>query len=405
MQYVRRRRYATLFAIAGMVSLSGTGCDEAGRVADDVSSSVSEAIDPTPATPATTETPATSPPVQPVGPPQKPPAEIFAEFQQLPPEQVTDSSLSQVAASPEAASMVTEVASTSPAFTGQGILLLAGLRNLTSVSIGNPAIQPAQLASLADIKSAVQIRIPASLADDNVVAALATLPDLEGIDLTATRITPAAADSLSRMQKLRELVLRGTQSDDSAVAAVAGLPLRSLDLANTSVTNTSLPLLMKIATLEELDLSFTQVTGDAFKGFSRMGIKKLNVSETEFGIEGFAAIKGMQQLEDLDVHSSGLVEHVRVDVFTTFPELKILNAGGNAITDAGMDRFFKGHRSLQVLKLQGNSMITDNGLAALVGVKTLKSLEVQQTRCTAVGARALKERLPECEIFTADGRF
>jgi len=70
-----------------------------------------------------------------------------------------------------------------------------------------------------------------------------------------------------------------------------------------------------------------------------------------------------------------------------------------------MTVFFKGHKTLEELHLGDNKGITDNGLAALIGVKTLRLLEVSSTGCGAAGAQALKQKLPECTIITSTGKF
>jgi hypothetical protein len=67
--------------------------------------------------------------------------------------------------------------------------------------------------------------------------------------------------------------------------------------------------------------------------------------------------------------------------------------------------FFKGHKTLEDLRLYSNKGITDNGLAALIGVKTLKNLDVSDTSCGAAGGQALKAKLPECTIRTSNGVF
>lgn len=113
----------------------------------------------------------------------------------------------------------------------------------------------------------------------------------------------------------------------------------------------------------------------------------------------------MKSLENLNVYQCGLVEHLAANVFRTFPNLKVLNAGNNVLTNAGMDVFFKGHKSLEELHLAGNKGISDQGLAALVAVKTLRIVDVHDTGCTANGATALKAKLPDCKIIISGGTF
>lgn len=402
----KQTRVVASFLLVAMVALYGAGCDQVGDIVDDVKSKVTEEE-----TPAVESNPAPAPtPMQPApapapAAPQPTPEELVAEFKKLQPHQITDSALARVTSQPEAAAQITELEVNAIDVSVGGLQSMAAMTNLTSLKFASAKMKPDQLRNLAGIKSLKELTISGSKTDDSVVQSLSSLPDLELLNISGTAITPAAAASLSQMKNLQSVDLKATNSDDSTVAALSALPIRSLDLSKTRVSNASLPVLIKMPNLEELNLSFTSVTGEGFKGFGRSSLKVLRVGETRFGVEGLANIKGMKALEELNVYRAGVVEHRAANVFKTFPKLKILNAGGNTITDAGMNVFFKGHRSLEVLKLGHNKKITDNGLAALVAVKTLKELDLTGTACGAQGARALKERLPDCMIQTPSGQF
>lgn len=398
---------ALLLGIATMVMTGTTGCDKAEELAAEAKSSIEEQMGSEPETPVASDN-GTPTPVPNNPPPEKPkpkPEDLFADFQKLTPEKVSDSELALVASLPESAAMVTEVTTTSEEFGAEGIRILAQLENLETVSIGNATLRPADLKGLGNANSLKNISISASLADDSVVQSIANLPNLQGLDISSTKITPASAAHLVLMAGLTDLNLRHTQADDTLVSAIANLPIRKLDIAQTRITNAAIPAVLGIKTLEELDVSFNAIQGGAFKGLGSTGIKKLNVGETQFGIDGFVNLRGMRELVELNVYNAGLVQHRKADVFTGLKKLKVLNAGGNAIADAGVHEFFKGHSSLVHLKLDNNKGITDNGLAALVGVKTLMLLEVNGTGCTAQGAAALKQRLPKCVIHGAAGQF
>lgn len=214
-----------------------------------------------------------------------------------------------------------------------------------------------------------------------------------------------AVNALCKLQKLKNLDLSGTRVNDTTVAGLVSLPLRRLNLSKTKITDASIPALLNIKTLESLTVAQTEVTGAAFKGYNKANLKQLNVSATPFGIDGFAAIRGMKSLEELNVYDAGLVQHTKVNVFRTFPKLKTLNAGANSITDEGLKVFFKGHGSLEELNLDGNKWITESGLESLVAVKSLRRLTVKDTVVGETGARALKDRLPDCSIITSKGNF
>lgn len=396
---------ALMVAVAGF---STAGCDKVEGLVDDVKEQVTDKE------PAVVETPATNgnepagdtiaapERVVPAGPT---PEEIVAQFTQLRPDLISDGSLAQLASSPEAAATVTEIDMRGAQVSGTGMAYLGAFPNLQSLSIGGPRISADALMAIGKSPSLKSIDLTNSAANDQVVSELSRIPHLQTLKLDGTQLTGGAAVGLGSMQELTDLSLIGTSVDDQVVASLTTLPLRSLDLSKTAITDASLASIQKIETLESLIVSFCRVTGAGFKGFNKSNLKVLHVAETPFGIDGFVAIRGMKSLETLNVYSAGLVQHKSVNVFRTFPNLKILYAGRNGITDAGMTVFFKGHKTLEELHLAYNKGITDNGLAALIGVKTLKLLEVSSTSCGAAGAKALKQKLPECTIRTSSGVF
>ncbi len=389
------------------VALFSCGCEQAGTVLDDVKSkvageseqpSVAETDSALPAPPAPTPKPAAPAPPS--------PEELVTTFLKLKSHEISDGSLATVTSLPEAAAKITTLEiQTNDGFSGNGIKHLTKMNNLSTLTLRTPRLSPEDLSALAGVSSLKQLSLNGTTSNDEVVGQLTSLSNLESLQLSGTRITPVSAASLGQMARLSSIDLSGTAADDAVVSAMASLPIREINLSKTRITNASLAVLSKMPALEALNVSFTGVTGDGFKGFGRTKIKTLSVGETRFELEGFRSIRGMSALEDLNIYNAGLVEHKSANVFRTFRNLRVLNAGKNSVTNAGMDVFFKGHKSLEELRLSHNKRISDQGLAALVGVKTLKLLVVDNTGCGAQGARALKEKLPDCKIQTSHGTF
>ncbi len=373
------------------------GCDQVGSVVDDVKSTVT-----------TTAQPSITPSRQPVALPTPlppTPEQLLAEFNSLGGPQITDAALARVTSRPEAASSITALQLVNEQITRTGLAHLAAMENLTSLEIKISTLLPEDLSALGQVTSLKVLRIAGTNTNDVVMENLTTLSKLESLDLSHTAISAAAGTSLSRLTHLRVLNLASTLADDATIAAISSLPLIDLMLSRTRISNASLATIRQFQSLESLQVPFCAVTGAGFEGYGACGLKVLNVGETSFGIEGFSNIKGMKSLENLNVYQCGLVEHLAANVFRTFPNLKVLNAGNNVLTNAGMDVFFKGHKSLEELHLAGNKGISDQGLAALVAVKTLRIVDVHDTGCTANGATALKAKLPDCKIIISGGTF
>ncbi|MCR9198609.1 MAG: hypothetical protein NXI04_08205 [Planctomycetaceae bacterium] len=394
-------------ALAGLLSAFGVfaiaGCEQLEDAVDDVTSSDD--------TPPATDSVESGPPVaEPAPVTPEPPrlvaADLIAAFESLSPEQIDDSALAAVAQTPESAAAVTVVDSANPtAVTGAGLQTLTKLPNLHTLILNGNTMAASDWNTVGQLSGLRYLEVRGTAVDDNVVAAWKDLNELQSANLSGTQITAAAGPALAALTAVTDLELASTRIDDSTIAAIASLPIRSLNLSRCRITGASMSKIGSFEGLEELDLSFTQMLGGDFKGINRSKIRRLNVGETNFGIDGFVAIKGMRELEELNVYRAGLVDHTKCNVFKTMPRLRVLNAGGNQLTNAGLKVFFKGHRSLEELQLLNCKAISDAGLAELVGVKTLKVLNLSNTSCTQAGATALKQRLPECRIVTNDGTF
>ena len=391
------------------LALSFTGCEEVQKAVNDVKSEVSGSttasappMAPANATPQTIPPDAASPtPV--VGPTT---AEIVARFQKLAPYDITDADLTQLCVTPEAGQSIQKIDLTGNRhISNAGLAQLAALKNLTSLTLTSTDFTPENLSTISTIQSLNELLLSSTKTDDAGVAKLTAIPHLKTLDLSGTLITQAAGTSLSQMPELSILKLSSTAANDTLVMMLHNLPLQELRLEKTQITGNSIPEILKIKSLEHLSVDFNNVPGIAWKGVSRANLKTLTVSHTPFGLEGFKAIKGMNSLEFLNVYGAGLVEHKAADVFGSFPKLRILNVGSNSVTDVGMFEFFKGLKNIEELHLGSNRAISDRGLAALVGLKKLRLVDVNDTNCGQAGALALKEKLPECKIRTSSGEY
>lgn len=370
---------AVLFATAILIL---PGCDQVESIVNDVKSEVADSPEPEVA-------PSAAPvelPTQPVEVPQTPappnPAQLVAEFNQLQLNQVSDAALQKLADVPEAAAQFTELdlRATERLLSNAGLLLIAKFPNLQSLSVAGRSMT------------------------GEAISAIAEQTMLRELDMSGSQLDATVPDALSGLSHLSVLRLDGTIGGDSVAAAVSSLPLEVLSLRSTPLSDAGLQEIGKIKTLQELNVSNTQVTGAGFRALKGLTLVKLNASLTQFGVDGLVNIRGMRSLEELYLHAAAIVEQPKAKVFTTMPNLRILNLAANQISGPGMHQLFKGLKTLEELHLH-NTKVNDFGLSALITCRNLKLVNVGATSCTPDGARKLKMHLPECVVALDGGKI
>lgn len=355
-----------------------SGCDQVESIVQDVKSEIEDS--PEPASPSVA--PAASPvnqapttPALPQTPAPPDPAQLVAEFERLQPYQIGDGALQKLVDVPEAAAQITklDLRGSADLLSDRGLHLVPKFPNLQSLNLAG--------------------RKPTA----EVISQLGQQTMLRELDLTGSPVDPIIANALSGLSHLQSINLDGTAAGDSAAAALSALSVEVLSLNGTPLTDAGLQEIGKIKTLKELSVAKTQVTGVGFRALKNAKLVKLNASSTRFGVDGLINLRGMKSLEELHLFAAGIVEQPKAKVFTTMPNLRVLNLSSNTISGPGMHQLFKGLKNLEELHLD-STQVDDNGLAALITCRKLKLVNVGRTRCTLLGAKALKAKLPECSV-------
>lgn len=391
------------------VALLANGCDKAGEIADSVSETVSEQVDSVTETVSeqadsameavSAETPATPEPEA------LDPQALLDQLNSLQSMQITDTLLTQIAATPEAAAQITELRLDGAVISGTGLAAIPAMPNLQTLSIKGVRTSAAELGAIGGSASVQTLDLSKTFSDQSTVEALANMPSLTSLTMDdAPELRTGIGTPLSQM-KLQTLSLASSGFADADAAAIAALPLRSLNLSHTQLTDPGLAEIAKIESLEELDVSRNAVKGPAFEVFKNSGLKSLNASETHFGTLGLQAIKAVKSLETLRLKQADIIEDNNGNVFKGLRNLKTLVLSSNRISDRGIQLFLSGHASLEHLELNEMRSITDASLGFLIKNRSLKYLNVTNTTCTAGGMQLFNQKKPQCVIVAGNARL
>jgi|GEM_PF-2586176 len=150
-----------------------------------------------------------------------------------------------------------------------------------------------------------------------------------------------------------------------------GYPEPDITYLETTVQG---PQRLRIAVGEDV---LTEVTGAALLAFYDGGIP----AATDFGDEDVATLLHLPGLEWIHADWSKLTD-AGVIRLASLPRLNDLRIGGADVGDASLDAVGR-RKSLRVLDVSGAKRVTDAGVAALAGCRTLESLNLSQTGITS----------------------
>ncbi|MHC4187339.1 MAG: M56 family metallopeptidase, partial [Planctomycetota bacterium] len=197
--------------------------------------------------------------------------------------------------------------------------------------------------------------------DDRMIQHLSHLTGLKVLDLHLTTVNNRGLPSLKQFKNLERLSLpNGTTN--SVMKDVAELrSLKGLYFRNNLVSNAGLAQLGKLSSLEELML-----TGERMDDGGLVHLSALpNLRYLLLAGETFSDA-GMAYLNDV-------------------PSLRILHLGHlTQLTNAGLGHLAN-HGKVEYISFHWNRNITDEGLSALKGLKTLRKLDIGSAAVTDAG--------------------
>lgn len=153
------------------------------------------------------------------------------------------------------------------------------------------------------------------------------------------------------------------------------------------------------ANCKELVLSRCAVTSQSFlqwpeshRKFDWLDLSFTNIDDRLFNESSGSITKNRWDIRRLNVEST-FVSDVSLPAFSTMPHLEELDLSRCNITDAGLEAL-KGHKTLKTLWLTGNRKISDQGAEVLASIPRLEIVDLAETSVTEEGWRKLVSKLP-----------
>ena len=297
---------------------------------------------------------------------------------------------------------------------------------VVEVDFRGTQIDDAGLGSLAGLRQLTSVTLAETGITDEGLKILGRIATLKQLDLRHCAISNAGIAELSGLHDLEDLRLLGTNGattvDDQGMASVAKLTaLKTLALDFLWVSEAGLEQLASVGpagtTLPETHADRRRSSGGTASISTAEGIADFPNTDFEAGLEHVAKLN---DLVDLDLSENAEVYDDGLSHLSAMKQLKRLNLWRVIITNDGVAHL-AGLTNLEWLNLD-NTHLTDDGLPHLVDMKKLKflhlgstsvsnaglkylegltaleDLKVTRTAVTEEGVEQLQEKLPDTEI-------
>jgi Leucine-rich repeat (LRR) protein len=260
----------------------------------------------------------------------------------------------------------------------------------------------------------VAVNLRGAWVDDVEMIDVARLPKLERLDLSHTRITDEGMLNLKPATGIRDLNLYYSEwiTDQGMTAIKNWKMLKRLNVRGTRIANGTLEIVSHMPQLEALDVSNTQITDNGLDLLIAMtGLKELALGRSRVGEGDLGFLRMLPSLTSLDLsgarptppdmggaggRGAGAVPTMPQSTIRAMAELKnlrVLKLGFSGISANDL-KALSVLENVEKLGLEECPRVDDTAAAELANWKSLKYLDVQDTKVTAKGLAELRKAKP-----------
>lgn len=260
----------------------------------------------------------------------------------------------------------------------------------------------------------VAIQLANTWINDTEMMELPAYEKLQRLDLSHTRISDEGLLRIKPAKNIRDFDLfYAEQITDLGLTAIKGWRnLRKLNVRGTRIADDTLEIVGELRQIEWLDIANTGATDVGIDSLAPLtNLKHLGLGRTRISAAAAGIIRLFTTLESIDLGGPrGTGRNQRNRGIGPMPpaliagllELKELHTMklGNSEADADALRKLASLPNVTKLGLEGCQGVDDKALEVLAAWKTLKFVDVQETKVTEKGVAAFRATRPDVKLLT-----
>lgn len=268
----------------------------------------------------------------------------------------------------------------------------------------------------------VAVNLRGAWVDDMEMIDIARLPKLQRLDLSHTRITDEGMLHLKPASQIEDLNLYYAEwiTDQGMTAIKNWKKLKRLDVRGTRISNGTLEIVSHMPQLEALDISNSQITDNGMDMLiTLINLKELALGQGRGSAADLGFLRVLTTLTSLDIGGAkptppdmGGRRVVRdpapplpentIKAMAELKELRVLRMAYTGVSGADL-KALSVLQNVEKLGIEECPRVDDAALAELRNWKSLKYLDLQDTKVTEQGVAALRKAKPGLVILTTLG--
>ena len=285
---------------------------------------------------------------------------------------------------------------------GSGFEQLKECKNLNSLSLMNCPLSDENGVHLKGFTKLKTLGLDGTGVGDATVQSLNRMTAMEQLWLNQSKITDKSFVAIGAMRNLKKLVLADCRnfSGSGFSQLKRCVNLAELYLENCKIENESTGHLPGIFGLKKLVLTNNPITDECLKGIA--GCRNLNIlslSNCKIEGDGIEDLGDCSNLTELALKNCPISDE-HAEGLSRLTKVRILWLDGTKIGNGAIYHLGQLARSKRIVTLGLESTnITDSCIDDLTKLKSLRTLDVRNTKITTTGMEKIAKQLPKCRLL------
>ena len=232
---------------------------------------------------------------------------------------------------------------------GKEVGILKNCEHLESLDIRNPHLDKAAIEEISKLPNIRFLTLASQELNPEDLCRLAVMPNLEKLDIRGIRTTDETLECLSPLPKLYEIAFLGMEVTDNGIAVLSKYrDLKTVSMRHSTVSESTTKTLARIPKLQYLDIGQGKLKAGCFAPLETTKLRNLYLKDSDLTNDDLKSIAKLTSLKHLSIEGNSKITDIGLAEIAKLPRLEELRCIDTAVTPLGIKAAFSGRKSLSI---------------------------------------------------------